>query len=329
MADDGITADFTNLYEYITSKGIVIPDTSAVKAKVENAFLAKWGAGLNLAPETMAGRLVEAITMLIVNVIGVNALNANSLNIEQAVGGWLDNIGSLFGVQRFLEESDNDFRTRILSSSSRGSGFAASIRNAINQVQGVDYICVLDNGKEDPAVLPNSDIGISVNPHSVFICVRGGEEAEIAKAIVATKSLGCGYTIPELSGEYGEEVINIIGDNTTGSESYVRFYRPIELDYRIAVTVLSDAYTGIDIVSDTKAAIVSYMAEHKGNTLVTSDMIKAAVSSSGLGIVCTSATFSIVTDAGTENQTMAAAENILLKPYNLTDITSDDVTVSV
>jgi len=91
---------FNNLYDFNTESGVVIPDTSTLKSSVEQMMYAIFGADLDVTPETPVGRLVEAITMLMSQTLGVNAQNANQYNIYQASGAYLDSIGALYNLYR-------------------------------------------------------------------------------------------------------------------------------------------------------------------------------------------------------------------------------------
>lgn len=87
-------------YKYITSTGIIVPDTSKVKEEVENEYKAALGQDLDTTPSTPQGRLIETETIARKRVIENSALIANMLNPQQAFGIFLDAIASLFGIQR-------------------------------------------------------------------------------------------------------------------------------------------------------------------------------------------------------------------------------------
>lgn len=323
MAD---TIQFSNLYNFVADKGVVIPDTSAVKEDVETAFKAKYNL-TEIPPETILGRLVEGITMLIVNVVGVNALNANSLNISSAVGAWLDNIGALWEVTRLEGETDEAFRARILASNSRGSGFAASISNAVGQVTGVTHVCVLDNGNEDPTVLPNATNGIAIDPHSVYIVVAGGSNDAIANAIYKTKSLGCAYHLGE-----GDAIGTLTSvDIMNGEEvvTTVKFYRPNEVEFTIQAEVFDSVYSGSDIEASVKSAIVDFLKDRTINTVVTKGEIMAAIAQNAGGAVCSELTITRAGVSGGGDATYSEVDTITLRPFEYANITADDITVSV
>ena len=277
--------NFGDLYSYSTKNGVVVPNTDGIRDVVVQALKDAFeDQTLSTDPETPQGRIIEAITLLFVDVLRVCAINANGFNPSQAVGNYLDNLGALFGVQRGANESDYNYRNRIIESNSNGSGYALSVRRAISQVAGVTSICVLDNGKADPSVLPNSTNGIAVGAHSVFICVGGGDDMEIAEAIFRTLSAGCAF---ETSSEYGTVTTKIVSDDQTNTSKSISFYRPESIAATFAATVRDDVYTGTDIVQDTKDAIINFVKNHSTNYTITEGDIVSAIAAYGTGIVCT------------------------------------------
>lgn len=276
--------DFGELYNYSTKNGVVIPDTSQIRTLVENAFKNTFGDDFIVEPETPQGRIIEAYTMMFVDVLRVCAINANSFNPAQAVGSYLDNISALFGNERLAGESDYNLRKRNTESIASGTGYAEAVRRALSQVQGVISICVLDNGDADPAVLPNSTNGISVGPHTVFICVAGGNDTDVANAIFQNISAGCAF---EANPEYGTVTTKIVTDDNTGTSKTIKFYRPQPLSVSFEATVRDDVYTGDDIVGDTKNAIANFVNNHATNYTITQADIISAIGAAGSGLVCT------------------------------------------
>lgn len=87
-------------YEYNTTTGIVVPDTSKVKGQVEQEFKDAIAPDLDVSPSTPQGRLIEAETIARKRVIENMALLSNMFNPSQAFGIFLDSIASLFGIER-------------------------------------------------------------------------------------------------------------------------------------------------------------------------------------------------------------------------------------
>lgn len=94
-----MTTQYDN-YEYITSNGIIVPDTSTIKEQVEQDFKNALGQDLDTTTETPQGRLIQLITDYRTNTLAINAENANQVNLRYATGRFLDAIGSFFGVSR-------------------------------------------------------------------------------------------------------------------------------------------------------------------------------------------------------------------------------------
>lgn len=87
-------------YEYITRDGLIVPDTSTLKAEVEAEFRAVFGNDIQLDPSTPAGMLVARVVETRDFVIRNNVAIANQINPEFAGGVFLDAILGMSGLQR-------------------------------------------------------------------------------------------------------------------------------------------------------------------------------------------------------------------------------------
>lgn len=285
-------ADFGELYGYDSNNGTVtvIPDTLAVRAKWETVFKNIFqDSDLAVDESSAIGRLIEAITMLSVDVLGINAQNANAINPNVSPGQCLDAIGRLFGHNRLAGESDASYRARLLQGQSGLQGFSQSVRSAISRVSGVTAMCVLENNKGENSVVPNNTYGITLPPHSIFVCVAGGADNAVADAIYRTKSAGCAYT---MSSEYGTPTTVTISDEASGSETNVAFYRPTQKTVDVSVTVDIANYTGTNIESSVRASIEKIIASRSMNSYITPTLVASAISSDGSGAYCTIASIS-------------------------------------
>lgn len=90
---------FTDPYNYITPSGVIIPDTSKIVSQTQSELNDRLG-GIEITPESPAGRLVEMIAQMFSTVIGINAQNANQYNLDFASGQFLDAIASNFMLSR-------------------------------------------------------------------------------------------------------------------------------------------------------------------------------------------------------------------------------------
>ena len=87
-------------YDYVTGRGVIVPDTSTVLGDVQNEFKAVFGNDLDVSPETVQGRLIEMIARSRLFSIQACAAVSNMLNLNTANGFVLDDLGSLFLLSR-------------------------------------------------------------------------------------------------------------------------------------------------------------------------------------------------------------------------------------
>ena len=73
--------DFTDLYDFKTDNGIVVPDDSEVLLGIQKKFQEIFGAEIDLSAETPVGRLIEAFAVIVKSTLGVTAQSANQFNI--------------------------------------------------------------------------------------------------------------------------------------------------------------------------------------------------------------------------------------------------------
>ena len=89
-----------DLYTYVTSTGLIVPDTADILAAVQAEFLVTFGADLNLSPSTPQGVLINSEALARAAVADNNATVANQINPNLAGGVFLDAIMALTGIQR-------------------------------------------------------------------------------------------------------------------------------------------------------------------------------------------------------------------------------------
>ncbi len=92
--------DYTDLYEFQTRTGIVVPSDADVLAGIQTKFQEIFGTDIDLSPETPVGRLIEAFAVLVKTTLGVTAQNANQFNLNEATGIYLDAIAQMYNLTR-------------------------------------------------------------------------------------------------------------------------------------------------------------------------------------------------------------------------------------
>src|ERR1700750_192022 len=87
-------------YTYVTSTGVIVPDTSQILSDVQTEYREVFGADLVVSPDTPQGVLISAEALARAAVVANNAAVANQINPNVAGGTFLDAIMALTGLQR-------------------------------------------------------------------------------------------------------------------------------------------------------------------------------------------------------------------------------------
>lgn len=90
----------SDVYDYITVTGVIVPDTNVIQTDVQNEFIQAFGSNLVISPSSPQGILITAETAARVAVADNNAALANQINPNVAGGVFLDAIGALTGSFR-------------------------------------------------------------------------------------------------------------------------------------------------------------------------------------------------------------------------------------
>lgn len=321
-------------YNYITSSGVIVPDTDTVLAEVQAEWQAVFGVDLDLTPSTPQGLMISAETLTRVGVARNNADLANQINPNIATGVFLDAIAALSGLARtvathttvtatIVGDSGTIIYAGALASTSAGDLFEcttattipiggtitapfrsvstgpipcaigalntivdgilgwASITNAaagilgtseqadtsfwlyrkntlalqgistneaiisaIYNVAGVQSLAYRENTASTTVVIDT----ISMIAHSIYVCVNGGLDADIARALLQNKTAGAGYN--------GTTTVSTI-DLVSGQSYDVKFSRPIAVPILAKITVRLSGATG-DPSETIKQRIVDY-----------------------------------------------------------------------
>lgn len=323
-------------YQYITSTGVILPDTSVIRDEVESEWRAAFGQDLVVTSETPQGAMITIDVESRDGMVRNNAELANQINPDIAGGIFLDAIWALTrgrrrsatrsvlsGVEfrgipgtiipsrsvavvettgaRFLTSIDlvigpaglvtgqmvaedtgpvaapagtltqvassvlgweqvinptsatlgADRETDIASRKRRRNTLALqsiSLPEAvISRVYGVDGVRSLSFRDNDTNTTQIID-GVSLAPHSVWVCVDGGEETDIATALLASKTGGAGWN--------GDVLVSLI-EPASGQAYAVRFDRPQELNRILRITVKP---TTLDAQTIILQAIQQYQA---------------------------------------------------------------------
>lgn len=302
-------------YSYLTSKGVVIPDTSNILGGVQADYRAAFGQDLVVTPDTPQGVLITAQALSRTATVQNNADLANQINPDIAGGPFLDAIMRMTGMQRtpssptrvlsvlltgvpntvisagsqaattdgyvfssistvtldsLTGQATVDFQSDldgpivvppnsltqivtnvlgwetvdnanagILGATTQSDLGARTLRNntlafqsvslseaitsALYNVAGVTSLQFRENVKATSETID----GILMDPHSVYVCVKGGTDLDVAAALLENKSSGAAWN--------GDTEVTVI-EPASGQPYEVKFDRPEDVGILIRVT---------------------------------------------------------------------------------------------
>lgn len=170
--------------------------------------------------------------------------------IVTVIPGWDTVDNPTVGVPGTLRESRSAFeRRRYASVAANAHGTVPALYGTIGNIPGVVDLVILENITNDPI----TDWGVTVNGHSVFISVYGGDDTAIAEAIYRKKDAGCGTD--------GNTTIIFIDTSIQnyrgGITNTYRIERPTPLDFSVQVTARKTLTTPATIVTDIQNAVLA------------------------------------------------------------------------
>lgn len=179
----------------------------------------------------------------------VTALPGDITEIDTPTFGWKSVSNEVSAVAGNAIETDGELRQRqTISVSNPSQTMLSGTLGALRALDNVTRVSVYENDTNISTVDPdNNPFGLP--PHSVTCVVEGGDDLEIARAILYHKGLGC-YT-------NGSKVIKVTDQNDYVNT--VRFFRPSYVP--IFVHVKLKKYTGYveSLKTSVKNAIYEYI----------------------------------------------------------------------
>lgn len=165
--------------------------------------------------------------------------------IVQAQPGWdtVDNPEP--GVTGRSLESRQAFEARRRQSVALNSrSMLSSVYARVGELPGVIDLLARQNRGDTPLV----DNGVTLSPHSIYIAVLGGADADIAEAIYNSVSGGCDYN--------GDTSVTYT-DPVTGAVEIIKFQRPEEFAFSVEVILQKNATTPSDVTARVRANILA------------------------------------------------------------------------
>lgn len=218
--------------------GTIIPEGARAQTSNNDIFESTQTVTITGGTATAIFRAIES---------GPIACASGALNqIVDAVLGWetIDNVaGAELGQE---QQSDQSLRTlRKLTLAIQGVALPEAIISGVMVVEGVKSMTFRENVTNATATID----GKSLLAHSVYACVDGGTDSDVAKALLANKSLGANWN--------GAVTVNVT-EPLSGQAYAVKFDRPTAVPVLVRTWVRSDSVL-LDPITSTKDAIMAYV----------------------------------------------------------------------
>jgi len=190
-------------------------------------------------------------------------------SIYRTVVGWDSVSNAAAGTLGRLVEGRADFeKRRALSVAANATGILPAVRGAVMAVPGVVDAYVTENETGSSVTVG----GQTLVAHSLYVCVQGGQSADVGLAIWSKKPPGCNYT--------GSTSVTVEDDNggyITPPTYTVKFQRAAQLIIDFDVEIANSGDVPSDAESQISAAIASVFADQAriGQPLYASSFICA------------------------------------------------------
>lgn len=177
---------------------------------------------------------------------------ANKLNkIIDGTLGWETITNASPAILGNNRQSDASFKQEFYESGLFG-GFSLweDYQNALNKVENVISSYVIDNGEASAVTVD----GVSIAAHSLYACVDGGNNTDVATALLSRKSAGCNWT--------GNTTVSVV-EPISGQTYTVKFDRPTEISIKSAVTINTDNVSADNPQTIIQQAVYDYINKLK------------------------------------------------------------------
>lgn len=184
--------------------------------------------------------------------------------------------------------------------------------NALNSVENVISSYIYDNGESTSVTI---DTGLTVDAHSLYACVDGGNNTDVAMALLKRKSVGCDWT--------GSTSVTV-QEPVYGNSVTVKFDRPTPIEIYSAITIDTSNSSITDPASVVKQAVADFINKLRVGGDVYPFQIAQAINSAASGVMITSLT---INKSGGTPATSAITIH-LNEVAKVTDLTHITVTVA-
>lgn len=184
----------------------------------------------SLADLTLDGAGLGSVAFVSVENGAIACGIADLTNITSNVLGWETITNSVSATLGTATQSDVSARSeRKGTLGLQGSALAVAVFSRVRAVAGVNSLAFRENETAAPIVID----GINLVANSIWACVDGGLNSEVANALLGAKSGGCAWN----NGNSSTPISEIVVDPVSGQSYTVLFDRPDEIPVLYQVTI--------------------------------------------------------------------------------------------
>ena len=173
------------------------------------------------------------------------------VNISTNITGWETITNPMSANLGSDIESDEELRARRRTTLYNGRSLSGDVLAALSNIDNIESVFLMVNNGVEPLIRR----GVTIAPNTLYTCVLGGNNQEIANALYMRNSAGCGYT--------GNTQVTVT-DPWSNVDYEVKFERPTVRYIDVKVYLQKDTGTG-DITSAVTTAIMNYQYGKVGN----------------------------------------------------------------
>lgn len=282
--------------------GANVPDGTIVSSSLDRTKKYATTQQLIIAPNGFGVVLAEAI-----EASNFKPAAGTITVMESGVYGVVSVTNPNDGTLGRARETDAQLRFRMLKTSSAASGTPEGIYTAISQVDGVTYASLLEN-------FTDTTNAAGIPPHSIMPVVDGGDDNEVALAILETRAAGIDFTTSnDIPGAAWESVT--VTNPANGQPVMVWFVRPTNTTADIAIDISTDANFPTDGRKLIKDEVVSFVnAWSIGKVLYASRLYTPVNLVGGVDI---------------NSLTINGTDRVSLTAYQRLNITDANITITV
>lgn len=281
------------------NSGATVPDGTIVSSSLDKTKKFATTQDLVIAPNGSGVVLAEAI-----EASNFRPTAGTMTVLESGVYGISSITNPNDGTLGRARETDAQLRFRMLQTSSAASGTPEGIYTAVGQVDGVTYASVLENFTD----ATNAD---GMPPHSIMPVVDGGDDNEVALAILETRAAGIQFTTSANIPAETWESVSVINP-ANGQPVVVWFVRPTNTTAEIAIDISTDANFPTNGQKLIKDEVVIFV-----NSLSIGKMLYASRLYTPINLV-PGVDINTVTINGTDRVSLNAYQRLVISDTNIT-----------